>query len=198
MNRGHMSERKRGREPTFRDVAHVLEKDACVLCSMLKRFHSACIQNADVKRVQALCDFHAWAIAGAGDMEEGARVFLRLLDQTQFLQTSVTATPCSICERVAEEEIECSRRFVDLLDDSEFQTWLRGHGAVCIPHARRLLKRIPDGHQQFMINLIHRAAAKLRDELHSIADHPDNRHSPTVLSRAAEYLKGRRGLALKI
>lgn len=190
-----MPNRRRSREPSFKNVAHILEKNSCVLCSMLKSFHSACIQNADVNQVQNLCDFHAWTIAGAVDAEAAARILLRLVEQRKLSPEQV-ATRCSVCKQVAEEETKHFEEFVFLLKVAEFQEWLRDHGALCMPHARRLLNRIPEMDHQVVITLVEQTAARLKTELRFAAENPGHRQSSTVLSRAAEYLKARRGLAL--
>lgn len=196
MTKNASSKSKHRRDPSFRDVANILEKDACVLCSMLKRFHSSCIQDADVDHIQALCDFHAWAIAGAADAGAAARILLRLILFDQ--QQPQAATGCSVCERVAEEETKHSDEFFLLLKhDPEFRNWMCDHGAVCIPHARRLLCRIPDQDRHIVLALVAQAAARLKNELREIADNTSSRRSSMVLSRAAEFLKGRRGLVLK-
>jgi len=187
---------KRHRAISFRDVANILENDSCVLCSMLKRFHSACIQDADANHIQALCDFHAWAIAGAADAAVAARILLRLLLLEK--QQPQTIASCSICEQVAEEETKHSNEFLILLDkDSEFQDWMRDHGALCIPHARRLLKRVPERDRHVVLALVAQAARRMENELRSTADNANARRSSTILSQAAEFLKGRRGLAIE-
>jgi hypothetical protein len=189
------SNSKRRRKPSFGDVANILEKDACVLCSMLKRFHASCMQDADVNHIQALCDFHAWAVAGAADTGAAARILLRLIVFDQ--QQPQAATGCSVCERVAEEETKRSDEFFLLLKgDPEFQDWMRDYGAICIPHARRLLMRSTDGDRHAVLSVMAQAAARLRNELQEIADNASKRRSSLVLSQAAEFLKGRRGLAL--
>jgi hypothetical protein len=195
MARKVSSNSKRRRKPSFRDVANILEKDACVLCSMLKRFHASCIHDADVNHIQALCDFHAWAVVGAADTGEAARILLRLIPFDQ--QQPQAATGCSLCERVAEEEIKHSDEFFLLLKyDPEFRKWMREHGAVCMPHARGLIGRIPDQDRHVILALVAQAAGKLKNELRAIADNPSSRRSSIVLSQAAEFLKGRRGLVL--
>lgn len=177
-------------------VANILEKDACVLCSMLKRFHSSCIQDADADDIRALCDFHAWAIAENADSGAAARIFLRLIPFDQ--QQPQAATGCSVCKRVAEEETKHSDEFFLLLKhDPEFRNWMRDHGAVCMPHARRLISRIPDQDRHVVLALMAQAAARLKTELQEIADSASDGRSSMVLSRAAEFLKGRRGLVLE-
>lgn len=196
MTKNVSSRGKRHRAISFRDVAKILENDSCALCSMLKRFHSACIQDADVSHIQALCDFHAWAVAGAADAGTAARILLRLLlfEKQQPLPTE----RCSVCERVAEEENKHSEELLILLEaDSEFQDWMRDHGTLCIPHARRLLRRISEQDRHVVLALVAQAARRLENELRTTADNPNSRRSSTVLSRAAEFLRGRRGLAIE-
>lgn len=195
MTKNVSSKSKHRRDVSYRDVANILEKNACVLCSMLKRFHASCIQNADVDHIRALCDFHAWAIAGAADAEAAARLLLRLILFDH--QQPQAATGCSICEWVAEEETKHSDEFFLLFEnDRQFQDWMHDHGAICLPHARRLLKRIPDQDRHVILTLVAQAAGKLKNELRAIADNPSSRRSSIVLSQAAEFLKGRRGLVL--
>lgn len=196
MTRNLSSRSRHRREPSFRDVANILESDACVLCSMLKRFHSSCIQDADADHIRALCDFHAWAIAGAADAGAAARILLRLILFDQ--QQPQVATGCSVCKRVADEETKHSEEFFFLFEnDPEFQDWMRDHGTICMPHARRLLMRNPDGDRHAILSVVTQAAARLKNELQKIADNSSNRRSSSVLSQAAEFLKGRRGLSLQ-
>lgn len=198
MTQSASSKTKHRRAPSFRDVANILEKDACVLCSMLKRFHSACVQEADVNHLRTLCDFHLWAIAGSAGAEAAARILLRLLllDQQELLPDPDAR--CSVCERVEKEELRCSDELLLLLrNDPDFQNWIQDHGAVCIPHARRLLNLIPAQDRHVVLTLVGRAAERLKSELRAIADNPRNRRTSIVLSQAAEFLKGRRGLVFK-
>lgn len=188
------SKGKHRRSLSFRNVANILEEDSCVLCSMLRQFHIGCIQYPHADHIQALCDLHAWAIAEAADTGAAARILLRLLLlEQQQLQASAS---CSVCECVAEEEINRSDQLILLLKkDPEFQEWIRDHGAVCIPHARKLLSRIPEWDRHVVLALVAKAAARLKYDLRQIADDADSRSSSLSLSQAAEFLKGRRGLA---
>jgi len=182
---------------SFREVVRILEKDACVLCSMVKRFQSTCIQNANAVHIQALCGFHAWAIAGVADTRSAARIFLQLLESTPLQEEDASALRCSVCVQIAEEEARRSQEFVQLLNDPEFLGWLRERGAMCIPHTRRLLKRVPEPNRPIVLKLFRDGAARLRNGLGSLAVEPEDWHLAALLSRAAEYLGGRRGLALK-
>ena len=103
---------------------------------------------------------------------------------------------CSVCQQIAEEEIKRSNDFILLLKDPEFRAWLDRYGAVCIPHAARLLKRVPTGDQTVLTALLRNTASRLKEELRTSTGQPEDRRSALALSRAAEYLEGRRGLAM--
>ncbi len=192
-----MAKARNGAEPSFKDVARLLEKGSCVLCSLLKRFQSACIQNASADRVQHLCSFHTWALAGAANTDVAAGIFLHVLELRE-MRLDIGGVPrCSLCEQIAEEEAERSNDFVLLLKNAEFRAWLDRYGALCVPHASRLLKRVPTGDRAVLTSLVQNTAARLKGELRCCTGHPEDRRSASALSRAAEYLEGRRGLAIK-
>ncbi len=182
---------------SLREVAKIIEKDACVLCSMLKRFQSALIQNANTDDIDALCRFHLWAIAGTADTQVAARIFLQLLDSSRLQEQDPPVARCSVCDQIVEEEARCSEELVQLLRVPEFLGWLREHGAMCIPHARRRLKILRDEDRTVLMAVVRDARARLRDRLNSGVNEPNDRRLPMLLSRVAEYLEGRRGLALK-
>lgn len=74
---------------------------------------------------------------------------------------------------------------------------------------KRLRRAVPSSRKQtsgqvfepdrnVVVSLVQQTAMRLRQELVSLATgaRPAYRHTPAVLSRAAEYLEGRRGLGL--
>jgi hypothetical protein len=180
---------------SFHDVAQMLEKEACVICSLLKRFQFSCIHDVVVENTRALCSFHAWAIAGGADAEVAARVFLQLL-QTKLTEEGRSAGGCDICQKIKKEEDIRLGDFSTLLKDLQFRNWLDDYGALCLPHAARLLRRVGEADRDVILALVEQTGQRLKDALAAIAtgDQAGSRRATSVLSRAAEHLEARRGL----
>lgn len=187
---------RRSKTIQFRDVAPILEKGACVLCSFLKGFQSSCIHGGDLRELRSLCSFHIWAVAGAADAHLAAEVFLQLLQSTPFPEAQPGTLGCDICQRIAREEVVRSDDFLRLLKDSQFRDWLSDYGALCLPHTARLLCRVTPGERRTILSLAREAEARLRYELSAVVGKraPVTHRVSVLLSQAAEYLEGRRGL----
>jgi len=178
----------------FADVARVLEKSACVLCTLVKPFQTSCIQDVQVTETRSLCAFHTWAIAGTAATQSAAQIFLRLLDTRRIEEETQTNSGCSLCARIAQEELRRSQDFATLLSDSEFRSWLDAYGALCLPHAKRLLQRVSPQNRAVVISMVDQTATRLKAALRPLADGPGARLGAVVLSHVAEYLESRRGL----
>ena len=187
-------QRFKSKEIGYRDVAPILEREACVLCSLLKRFQSSCVLSGKIVRVDRLCSFHIWAVAGGAESDRAARLFTQLLDARE-LGEEKESERCDICERIMQEESLRCQDFVQLLEDDEFRNWLVGQGALCLPHAARLLPRLSGPDRQLVLALLRKTRERLRDALGAmLTEAGTGQRAPVLLSRVAEFLKGRRGL----
>lgn len=180
----------------FHDVALMLEKEACVVCSLLKRFQFSCVHDVVVDNTRALCSFHAWAIAGGADAELAARVFLQLLQTKTLAEEASSAGGCDICQKIQKEEGIRLGDLITLLKDVQFRNWLDDYGALCLPHAGRLLRRVGEAERGVIVALVQQTGQRLKDALSAVArgDQAGSQRATSVLSRAAEHLEARRGL----
>lgn len=178
----------------FAEVARVLEKSACVLCTLVKPFQTTRIQDVQITETPSLCAFHTWAIAGAAATQSAAQIFLRLLDTRGIEEETQKNSGCSLCADIAQEELRRARDFATLLSDPEFRNWLDAYGALCLPHAKRLLQRVSPQNRAIVISLVDQTATRLKAALRPLADGARARLGAVVLSHVAEYLESRRGL----
>jgi len=184
--------RARPRKPsdTFR-------ADACPLCAFLKEFQSECVQSLNHRLARTLCNFHTWLVAKLADAGAAADIFLRMLELS--LEADSSRESCDLCIWMADQERRKIEEMAQKLNKPERLHWLREQELLCVPHARKLLDRVPNKVRDEIILTVQRQAAELKDKLSVLSRNAKARLPirPGLLGRAAEYLVAKRGLGFK-
>jgi hypothetical protein len=184
--------RTRPRKPsdTFR-------ADACPLCAFLKEFQSECVQSLNHRLARTLCNFHTWLVAKLADAGAAADIFLRMLELS--LEADSSRQSCDLCKWVADQEHRKIEEIAQKLDEPDSLHWLCEQEPLCLPHARKLLDRVPNEFRDEIILSVQRLAAELKGELTTLSRNAKARLPirPGLLGRAAEYLVSKRGLGVK-
>ena len=171
--------------------------DDCPLCVFLKEFQSECVQSMNHRLVRTLCNFHAWLVANLADVEAAADVFLHMLEHS--LEGDSSRESCDLCIWMADQERRKIEEMAQKLNKPERLHWLREQELLCVPHARKLLDRVPNKVRDEIILTVQRQAAELKDKLSVLSRNAKARLPirPGLLGRAAEYLVAKRGLDFK-
>jgi hypothetical protein len=180
----------------YKNLSEAIRPGVCPLCAFLKDLQARCVRTVELESVESLCNFHTWAIAGAAPAEVAAELFLRLLNRSQIAQGPVSATACSICLRLAREEQALLDELIQKLANEKFREWMLRQGALCFPHARKLVALLPETLRSAVQQILVREKVALTKDLEDLlrnADHGAKPH-PGILGRAAESLAAQRGL----
>jgi hypothetical protein len=180
----------------YTQITEALRPGACPLCAVLRDFQASCIRESDGRAIEALCNFHMWALAGAAKAESAARLFLGFLEQITIDDSARPAKPCGICQRMRAEESRRLDEFAERFAQDKFREWMNLCGAVCLPHAIRLLPRLPQSLRQDLAGILSRRAAELKEELEKFLKdaRSGQRGHEGILGRVAEALAAQRGL----
>jgi hypothetical protein len=112
------------------------------------------------------------------------------------LKEEWTGANCGVCASIAEEEERKLGKFARSLGKPESLLRLQERGGICIPHARKLLDRVPDRVRDEIILALQKRVVELRRELTTLSRSAKAGEAihPGVLGRAAEFLVANRGL----
>ena len=182
------------RRAPVKNLSDALNEDGCPLCIVLKGFQACYLSELDRHEVNCLCGFHVWMVAKTAEARSAATLFLRLLSNP--LGQEATARTCDVCARIAQEEQHLIRELLANVNRSDWEAWLRHHGALCRPHALRVLGQAPKTAQGAIHLALSRRRSELTQKLTDLLRHSDGNlpAQPGVLGRAAEYLTAQRGL----
>jgi hypothetical protein len=178
-----------------RKVFNRIEEQPCEICGTLKEFQSDCVDNLNNRMPRTLCNLHTWLIAKVAEAGTAADVLLRMLELA--LEDSSAGAECSFCAWIADEEDKKLAEFARKLNKPEFLLRLRDRGGLCIPHARKLVERVPPNIRDQFIPNLQRHAAELRRDLVTLSRNAKAGMTihPGLLGRAAEYLVAKRGFS---
>jgi hypothetical protein len=143
------------------------------------------------EEVSGICNFHAWALAAAVNVANAAKVFQNLMrlgwDGSQ---------ECSFCERLREAEQSQLRELVGQMDRHLVLDWMKNHGILCRPHARRIRQIAPVRLHAALEEVDRRTASDLNSELEDLLNRSSTgeRTGAGVLGRVAEFLMSQRGI----
>ena len=171
--------------------------EPCMICKGLKEFQSDRICALNRQAFRRLCNLHTWLIAKTAEAGAAAEVLLRMMDDA--LKAESTGADCGFCAVLAEEEERRFGDFVQRLDKPDFLLRLQCRGGLCIPHARKLLDRVPDSLRTEIISALQKRVVEMKRELTTLsrsAKVGETIH-PGLLGRAAEFLVANRGLDIK-
>ncbi len=152
----------------YTQVTEALPPGVCPLCPFLRDFQAACVRESDAREFEALCNFHMWAFAEAGQAESTARLFLRFPARASLDGFSRPARSCAICQTICDEESRQLDEFAEGFTSGKFREWMSLPGAVCLPHAARLLPRLSDKLRQNLASILTRRIEELKDELQKL------------------------------
>jgi hypothetical protein len=173
-------------------VAQTLTKGNCPVCAFLRNSQSALLQGGlDPEEVSGICNFHAWALAAAVNVANAARVFQNLL------RLGCDGSPeCSFCVRLREAEQTQLRELIGQMDRHLVLDWIKHHGALCRPHARRLRQVAPVRLHGAIDEVDRRSSSDLNSELESLIARSamGEKAGAGVLGRVAEFLMSQRGI----
>jgi len=183
----------------YSQIVAAVRPGACPLCAVLKDFQSAYIREADPQSLEALCNFHMWAFAGAAQAESAAKLFLRLLEEAGTNHSALPPRVCGICLRIREEEVRRLDEFAEKFAQDKFREWMLVHGTVCMPHAIKLRPRLPAELQVSLAKILARREEELRTELEELLRNVQSgqRGHEGILGKVAESLAAQRGLEPK-
>ena len=171
--------------------------EPCVICRGLKEFQSGRTFNPNQQALKSLCNLHTWLLAKTAEAGTVAEVLLQMLEYP--LREEWTGANCGVCASIAEEEKRKLGEFAQSLGKPESLMRLQQRGGLCIPHARKLLGRVPDNVRNKIISALQKRVVELRRELTALSRCAKSGEAihPGVLGRAAEFLVANRGLDIK-
>jgi hypothetical protein len=175
----------------YQSILQVLQESGCPFCRFLKEYQTARLQNHPKESIHRLCNFHAWGLAAVQDAPAAAQVFIKLVDESDFLSKA----ECDICGEVLAEEDLRMRELVSCLSRTDVSQWLRSSAVLCIPHGTKLRWQVPPVLAVRVDAIIENYRQQIAEELHHLRDEPErDRAGWGALGRAAEFLVSQRGL----
>jgi hypothetical protein len=175
----------------YQSILKVLQESGCPFCRFLKEYQTARLQNHPKESIHRLCNFHTWGLAAVQDAPAAAQVFIKLVDESDFLSKA----ECDICREVLAEEDRRIREFVSCIHRADVSDWLRTNAFFCIPHGIKLRRQVQPVVAARIDAIIENCRQQLTQELRSLRDKPEaERPGWGSLGRAAEFLVSQRGL----
>jgi hypothetical protein len=175
----------------YQSILQVLQESGCPFCRFLKEYQTARLQNHPKESIHRLCNFHTWGLAAVQDAPAAAQVFIKLVDESDFLSKA----ECDICREVLAEEDRRIREFVSCIHRADVSDWLRTNAFFCIPHGIKLRRQVQPVVAARIDAIIENCRQQLTQELRSLRDKPEaERPGWGSLGRAAEFLVSQRGL----
>lgn len=175
-------------------ISQALGKGSCPVCALLKNEQSVLLKGGmSPVTVCALCNFHAWALASAVNVENAARIFLNVLRRRK---ESRTHPNCSVCERLLEAEVEQSKKLLSHLGTGHLLNWFRQQGVICQVHGAHLRELASSELRPIIEEVIQRSSRDIEENLENLLRRASaGRHEGSgALGRAAELLTSQRGV----
>lgn len=176
------------------NISQALSKGTCPVCAFLKNEQSVLLKGGiNPASVSALCNFHAWALASAVNVENAAKIFLNLIRRSK---DNGTGSNCSVCERLAEAEVAQSKNLLVDLGRGHILSWFRQQGVVCQVHGAHLRELAPLELQPVIEEVIQRSNRDIEENLQNLLRRASAGHheGSGALGRAAELLTSQRGV----
>lgn len=180
----------------YKQITEALSPGACPVCAVLRDFQASCVRETDGQTIEPLCNFHLWALAGAAKAESAAALFLALLEKVHLDGPAQPAKACGICQRIRDEESRRLEEFAERFAQDKFREWMTLRGAVCLPHASRLLPRLPRFLRHALVGILSRRMEELKEDLEKLLRDAQSgqRGHAGILGKVAEALAAQRGL----
>ena len=180
----------------YRQITEAIRPGTCPLCVVLRDFQASCIRESDLQPIEALCNYHTWALAGAAPAQPAASLFLRMLEAASPGARAPYEKACDICRQLREEESRRLDEFVEQLSHDKLRAWMNLQGTVCLPHAARLLPRLSAIERGDLVRMLEKRVAELKQELERLVNdtHAREEKHEGVLGKVAEILAAQRSL----
>ena len=176
----------------IRGVSQTLARGNCPVCAFLRNSQSALLQgDLRPEDVRGICNFHAWALAAAVNVTNAAKVFQNLLRID-----SDSSGSCSYCEHLRDAEQAQLEELVGQMDRHLVLDWIKHHGVLCRPHAKRLRQIAPVRLHGTVEEVDRRTASELDSDLQDLLSRSakGEKSGAGVLGRVAEFLMSQRGI----
>lgn len=173
-------------------IAQALAKGSCPVCSVLKQFMEELVEQLEPDQATSACKTHTWALAKSAPAEVVVASFLRTLDS----RLSDAPSECGLCVKKHREESDRLAELVAEMQHRRIVEWFSRYGSLCLDHAEKLRKRVPEKLGSFIDQIVERNVAEVREELKAYREQVRQGHRAGggLLGRAAEFLAGQRGL----
>jgi hypothetical protein len=175
------------------DISQVLAKGGCAICAFLRNEQSALLRGGlRPDEITGICNFHAWALAAAVDIENTARTFLALLRRGNERDTN----SCTFCSRLLEHEVVQLKDLIAQMNRGLVAAWMRQQGTLCQMHADHLRQLAPLKLHKMIDEIVGRTAQELETQLEDVLRRcaGGKGSGGGVLGRAAEFLVSQRGI----
>lgn len=177
-------------------ISQALAKGACPICVFLKNEQSALLKgDMPPDKVTALCNFHAWALAAAVNVENAAQIFLKVLRHRS--DSSTAAGPqCSFCSQLLQQEVVEIKELLEQMKGGLVLDWMKQQGTLCWLHADHLRQLAPLKLHSTIEEIVERSSKALEAELEALLRRSaaGERTGGGMLGRAAEFLTAQRGV----
>jgi hypothetical protein len=177
-------------------ISQVLAKGACPICAFLKNDQASLLRGElQPDQVTGLCNFHAWALAAAGDRNSVAQTFLRVLHH----ELSTNGDPvdrCSVCSHLVQREVIHMKKLIEQMNGGLVLDWMKREGTFCRLHATHLRQLAPSRLQPAIDEIVERSTRALEVDLENLLRRTEAGKGigGGALGRAAEFLVSQRGI----
>lgn len=182
-----------GKAAAIEDISQALARGGCAICVFLKNEQSALLHGGLLPdEVRGVCNFHAWALAAAVDIENTAQIFFNLLR----CAGKTDANFCTFCSRLLELEILQLKDLVVQMNRGLVKNWMKQQGNLCQTHASHLRPLAPLRLHTTIDEILDRSRQELQAQLEDVLRRPaiGKGSGGGVLGRAAEFLVAQRGI----
>ena len=178
------------------NVSQTLAKGGSALCAFQKNEQSVLLKGGmRPDEFTDLCNFHAWALAAAVDVNHAANVFLSVLKHRSAMGLSKDHG-CSVCARLLEAEVAQLKELLLTLKGRLVLKWMEQQGTLCAVHGDHLRQLAPSELHPTIDEIVSRTARDLETDLEALLLRPGfHAHSGGgALGRVAEFLTSQRGV----
>lgn len=176
-------------------MAEATAHGACALCTVLRQYQTTLIEMTGLQEVTHLCNQHAWLLARSAPADLVARIYTQVME-AQGQHAVRSGRVCGFCAELHREENLRLGELAEQMKVPSFTEWMRRSGTLCLWHAERLSRQLPDMRPLFG-EILARTREELAEDLKKCVANPSRGQHHTgggVLGRVAEYLVCQRGI----
>jgi hypothetical protein len=180
-------------EVSLPNLNQAMTKGACPLCSVLREFQSIAVERINPSSCGPLCNFHCWSVANAAPAMVALSVYSNMLLQ----RNQERSMSCTICAAIQIEEEKRITEFTAELEKARFVEWMNQFGTLCIIHAARLERCVPNRLRTTIRGIIDRNMVEVQQQLRDYAEaiEAGDHSGGGVLGKTAAFLVGFRGFS---